>query len=252
MAVDDGELIRAMRAGRASAVVEVLEALPIERRTSLRRNVRAYADAMLSDCIGARDPAGHWAGELRVGHHDAAIIATLGTASLEQALRVSPGNLKIARDVIPRLFPSRLDEFVEAWSGWFLSNPKAWDRNLGIEAMFDWAQQGLIQPPQQQGALLLLLSQSKIGRYLADRPVLLTTTLPRLFSVPGIKGASAAQRDETALGESLGGRVIPRLIRQGYWEKDAVLNWCDLALSVPRSEYEYRWFRELKRRIQNL
>lgn len=155
-----------------------------------------------------------------------------------------------------QIFPAGLTEVADEWSDRYHRNPKAWDRIRGLEAMFDWADRGLIEPPMRPGAVLLLITgvpktlyAKDLLRYLVERPVLLDTTLPALFTTPGIKGASAAQRDAEADDGGLGGYVIPELIRLGHWDRAQVLAWCETALAVPRSEYEYRWFRQLRAKL---
>lgn len=88
--------------------------------------------------------------------------------------------------------------------------------------------------------------------YIRKHPVASTTTLPRLFDVPGIRGASAAQHDETAVGVQYYSYVISRLFREGHWQRDEVLTWCDRALAARLSDYECRWFRNLTQRISAL
>lgn len=249
LSAPDRVLHAALRAGRTAEVLNLLEPLSVVQRRRAWNAVRKSADAIDAASIGERDEQGRWSGSLRRGHHDAASVARLATRTAPAATRVHPVELPIARDIIPRLFPDDLQGFVEAWAQRFVANPKAWDRNRGIEAMFDWAQSGLIPPPTQRGAVLLLISQPGLSRYLEERPILIDTTLPRLFEVAGQKGVSAPQRDETMPGLTLGAHIIPRLIREGRWERAQVLGWCGHALAIPRSEYELRWFRALRERL---
>ena len=247
-------LLVAVRNGRPLDALEVLEPLPLaQRKRAWTPALREAADGIDMSPDSARDPQGRWVGRLRRAHWDAATVARLGTREAQiAAKRVHPIELPVARDLIPRLFPEQLDVFVEVWSQAFLSNPKAWDRLRGVEAMFDWAQQGLVPPPTQRGAVLLLISQPDLSRYLDQHPVLIGTTLPLLFTVEGRSGASAAQRDETMPGLSLGRHLVPRLIREGHWEREQVLQWCEQALAMPRSAYELRWFRALRERVEAL
>lgn len=247
-------LLVAMRNGRPLDALEVLEPLPLaQRKRAWTPAVRAAAAAIDAAPTGERNPQKLWTGTLRQAHWDASTVARLGTREAQAAAtRVHPVELQVARDLIPRLFPDDLGVFVEVWSQAFLSNPKAWDRLRGVEAMFDWAQQGLVAPPTQRGAVLLLLSLPGLSPYLDDHPVLIGTTLPLLFQVPGRSGASAAQRDETMPGLTLGRHIVPRLIREGHWERERVLQWCEQALAMPRSAYELRWFRALRERVAAL
>lgn len=186
------------------------------------------------------------------------LIAASGPAA---AAKVNTLDLRVARDMVPRLFPGDLAVFVEEWSARFARRPRVVDANRGIEAMFDWAHRGLIPPPAQQGAVLALISWAAqsagthLLRYLEARPVLIRTTLPLLFQVPGVKGASAAQTDESNLdryGHGLRTHVIPALVRQGHWSFEELGRWCEDALRVPRSEYEYRWFQALAEDVPHL
>ncbi|MGO3209663.1 hypothetical protein ACT3SQ_14740 [Brachybacterium sp. AOP42-C2-15] len=252
LSTPDRAVRAALRTGRPHEILNLLEPLPATLRRRAWNAVKESADAIDAAPIGERDEQGRWSGTLRTGHHDAACVARLATRTAQAATRVHPVELPIARDIIPRLFPENLPAFVEAWAERFETNPKAWDRNRGIEAMFDWAQSGLIPPLVQRGAVLLLISQPGLSRFLDERPLLIDTTLPMLFEVAGQKGASAAQRDETTPGLTLGAHIIPRLIREGRWERSQVLSWCEHALAMPRSEYELRWFRALRARLSGL
>lgn len=250
----------ALRDGRTRTLVEILETLPFAARHRIGRSLTPSARAILSAPGGAEDPD-HWNGELD-SHHDAADVVRLIAASgPAAAAKVNTLNLRVTRDMVPRLFPRDLPVFVEEWSARFARRPRAVDANRGIEAMFDWAHRGLTPPPAQQGAVLALISWapqssgSHLLRYLEARPVLIRTTLPLLFQVPGVKGASAAQIDETNTdrhGHGLRTLVIPALLRQGHWSGEELALWCEDALRVPRSEYEYRWFRALRDDLAHL
>lgn len=231
--------------------------LQITERTRLRRTVRPITAAIDAAPVGELDADGRWGGRLTHGHHLASTAAQLATATLEQATRLHPIDVPLGRQLLPQIFPDDLTVIADAWSDRYHRNPKAWDRNRGIEAMFDWAQQGLIEPPARPGAVLLLITgvpSTLFARilltYLLERPVLLRTTLPLLFTTPGIKGASAAQRDACADDGGLAGYVIPQLIDRGIWQRDEVSAWCARALEVPRSEYEFRWFPRLAEELR--
>ncbi|WP_309069241.1 hypothetical protein [Microbacterium sp.] len=245
----------ALREGRPDAVADTLEPIAVDDRIAFRKGVRDAADGILGAAGGSRDPSRRWRGVLRSGHYAAAQVALLGTSSLSRATQIGALDTNVAADYIPRLFPDDLDAFVEAYALRFLTNPKAWDRNRGIEAIFDWAQRGIIAPPLQQGAALMLICWApgpSLWSYLQQHPVTIHTTLPQIFHVPGIKGASAAQRDAARPGSRLDGYVIPRLIREHSWNRDDVLRWCETALLVPRSAYEQRWFQALRQRVDSL
>lgn len=251
----------ALREGQAHILLEIVETLPLTARRRIGRALIPSARAALAAPGGAEDPD-HWNGELDSHHGDAADVVRLIAASgPAAAAKLNTLDLRVARDMLPRLFPGDLPVFVEEWSTRFARRPRAVDANRGIEAMFDWAHRDLVPPPTQQGAVLALISwapQSSgahLLRYLEARPVLIRTTLPLLFQVPGVKGASAAQTDESNLdrhGHGLRTYVIPALVRQGHWSVEELGRWCEDALRVPRSEYEYRWFRALREDLAHL
>jgi hypothetical protein len=91
-------------------------------------------------------------------------------------------------------------------------------------------------------------------RYLEARPLLVEVTLRRIFDVDGIRGASLAQRDETAPPgrQRLDDGVIPDLIRRGYWTVDFVEDGIARPLSRGQSPYLARWFHGLAAHIAPL
>lgn len=163
-----------------------------------------------------------------------------------------------AADLPRALFPGDLDAFAAEWSARFMRNPKAWDRIRGLDAMFDWAHEGLIDPPQHDGAVLYLVTAPPGGPggagllgYLERRPCLIHTTMARIFDVDGIKGASPAQADETNPWPErrLDTYVIPELIRRGHWTSDMVLAGIDRAQRRGLGRYQHRWFEGLRAAI---
>lgn len=251
----------ALRDGRVHTLLEIVETLRLPARRRTGRALTPSARAILAAPGAAEDPT-HWNGALDSHHGDAADVVRLtATSGPAAAAKVNTLALRVARDMVPRLFPGDLPVFVEEWSARFARRPRVVDANRGIEAMFDWAHRGLIPPPTQQGAVLALISWASqssgthLLRYLEARPVLIRTTLPLLFQVPGVKGASAAQTDESNLdrhGNGLRSYVIPALVRKGHWSLDELEHWCEAALRVPRAEYEYRWFRALREDLEGL
>jgi hypothetical protein len=249
-----------LRAGRRDDVVRAVLELPADHRRRLRPAVRRHDRAVGGAPIGARAPGGQWRGELRTGHHSAAAAAVLGCSTLEQAVTYAPLDLPDARDLPKALFPEHLEAFAREWSARFLRGPKAWDRIRGIEAQFDWAHEGLVPAPVDRGAVLLLVSGvpaasdgRKLLRYLEERPVLIDVTLRRIFDVDGIKGASLAQRDDTALeGRRMDDYVIPELVRRGHWSVEFVRDGIDRALARGQTPYLARWFARLDARMSHL
>lgn len=250
----------ALRAGRRDdAVAAVLALSPAGRRRLLpavRRHDRVVSGAASSD----RAAAGEWTGELRRGHWSAAAAAVLGCSPVERAVTYAPLDPPDSVDLPKALFPGQLDAFVHEWSARYLRNPKAWDRIRGLEAMFDWAQEGLVPPPTDDGAVLLLITSvprahdgPDLLRYLEARPCLIEVTLRRIFDVDGIRGASPAQRDGSLLpGRRMVDLVVPELVRRGHWSIDFVEDGIARALSRGQSRYLARWFTELAGQMSSL
>jgi hypothetical protein len=242
----------ALRAGRRDDVVAALLELPEERRQRLHPRVRRHDRAVGSHGLGARAPDGEWDGELRPWHHSAAAAAVLGCSTVERAVTYASLDPPDSTDLPPALFPGRLDAFVREWSARFLRNPRAWNRIRGIESMFDWADDGLIPPPVEDGAVLFLVTSvprtagRDLLRYLEARPQLVDVTLRRIFDVDGIKGASPAQRDSRELpGHRIDDFVIPELVRRGLWSADFVHDGIRRALARGQTPYLARWFTSL-------
>ena len=219
------------------------------RQKSLVRRFRLIVSA---EPTGTRSAGGWWLGPLTPDHWAAADLAHMACIGAERSADLSYTDLKVARDAPPELFPDRLDLFVEAWSARYERNPKAWDRNRGIEAMFDWVRDGLVPAPAQRGAMLLLLSETQVQRinflkFLRERPGLIDVTLKELFRVPGIKGASAMQFDEANPEERRLSVLLPQLVKLGYWDGEWVRQRIEYVLAGDEwPEYQKRFFKLLR------
>jgi hypothetical protein len=250
----------ALRAGRRDDVVQAVLSLPGGRRRRLRPAVRRYDRLVGGAPTGARAPAGEWDGELRQGHWSAATAAVLGCSTLEQAVTHTPLDRPDSHDLPKAFFPEHLEAFAREWFARYLRNPKAWDRIRGIESAWDWAHEGLIAPPVDDGAVLHLVSgvpgvlaAPDALAYLEARPVLIDVTLRRIFDVDGIKGASLAQRDEGQIpGQRMDDHVIPELIRRGYWTVEFVEDGIARALARGQTPYLERWFTRLAAHVARL
>ncbi|MFB9375593.1 hypothetical protein ACFFKU_18260 [Kineococcus gynurae] len=252
-------LRRALRQGRRDDVVAALLALTPADRRSLRRPLAHQHEVTGAAPIGALAPAGEWSGRLRVAHQSAAVAGWLACCGLPTALRLWPLDPADARDLPPLLHPDDLPAFVTAWSQRFERRPKGYERNRGIEAMFDWAHAGLVPPPTERGAVLLLatavpgvMGGVPLLRYLEARPVLIATTMAAIFDVDGVPGASPAQADQTVARPSrrLDDFVVPELVRRGYWTRRFVLDGVDRALERGQTPYHRRWFEGLAAHVR--
>ena len=194
------------------------------------------------------------------GHHSAAAAAVLGCSTLERAVTYAPLDPPDSADLPKALFPGHLEAFAREWFARFLRNPKAWDRIRGLDAPFDWAHEGLIAPPVDDGAVLLLVTSvprafdgPDLLRYLEARPSLIDVTLRRVFDVDGINGASLAQRDERELpGRRMDDFVIPELVRRGHWTVGFVEDGIARALGRGQKPYLARWFHGLAAQVARL
>ena len=220
------------------------------RQKSLVRKLRLVVSA---EPTSARSTGGWWLGRLTADHWAAADIAHMACIGAERSADLSYTDVKVARDAPPALFPDRLDLFVESWSARYERNPKGWDRNRGIEAMFDWVRDGLIPAPARRGAMLLLLRETQMDRvaylkFLRERPGLIDVTLKELFRVPGVTGASAMQFDETNPWENRRLSVLlPQLVKLGYWDDEWVRQRIERVLASDEwPEYQKRFFKLLR------
>jgi hypothetical protein len=219
------------------------------RQKSLVRKLRLVVSA---EPTGARSADGWWQGELQPDHWAAADIAHMACIGAERSADLSYTDRTVARDAPPALFPGQLELFVESWSARYERNPKGWDRNRGIEAMFDWVRDGLVPAPVQRGAMLLLLSETQVQRinflkFLRERPGLVDVTLKELFRVPGVKGASAMQFDEANPEDRRLSVLLPQLVKLGYWDGEWVRRSIERVLASDEwPEYQKRFFKLLR------
>lgn len=257
------ELWKALRHGRRREVVDLMLAATPDERSAVRAGVRRHHDLVMAARGWQRAPGGEWAGPLRLGHWSAAAAGHFACLPVERAVRyplnVSP--VPDARELPPTFFPTQLDAFAREWSARFVRNPKAWDRIIGLDAMFDWAHDELIAPPVHDGAVLYLVAgpPSRRGggyilRYLEARPCLIGTTMAAIFDVDGVNGASLAQSDETMPTQTrrIDRWVVPQLIRRGHWERRFVLDGIERSLDRGQTPYLQRWFRGLTAVVNGL
>lgn len=201
-------------------------------------------------------PGGHhqfvdaWTGRLTRGHWDAATTVLLGSKAAPQAAKVwpIPADASFAQWVYPTLFPNELSAIVEQWSADFAANPKHWDRNGGRVVMYEWIEAGLVEPPRHDGAVLMLFSgwTSRPGRpllrWLLARPKVTDELFARIFSTPGVNGASPAQCDQGDGDHPLRTVVVPGLVKAGAWSRDFVVRSTESALQSDLPAYQRRWF----------
>lgn len=266
-----GDSIRDLLArGRSGDLAAHLASVAPDERVAVCKPMVAQARAILSVSSGStvaswlrdlRDdyPGGReqfvdaWAGRLGPDHWDAATTVLLGSKTLARAAKVwpIPEDRAFAQWVYPTLFPEDLMSFVDQWSADFASNPKNWDRNRGRVVMYDWIEDGLVETPQHDGAVLMLISGAAarpgapLVHWLLARPKVTTEIFSRVFTTPGVKGASLAQIDQTEDGEPLRTVVLPGLMKAGVWSRDFVVEGVRSALRSDLSAYQRRWFVQL-------
>jgi hypothetical protein len=256
-----------LEAGRPSDLARVLASVEQSERRAACKPLIGQAKAILSASSGStvtswlrnlREdyPGGHeqfinaWTGRLSGGHWDAATAVLLGAKTAAQAARVwpIPENDAFARWVYPTFFPDELKEIVERWSADFAANPKNWDRNRGRAVMYEWIESGLVETPRHDGAVLMLVGGwaarpgKPLLRWLLARPRVTAEIFTRIFSTPGIKGASLAQMDQSGAGHPMRTVVVPGLVKAGIWSRDFVVQGAQSALTGDLPEYQRRWF----------
>lgn len=228
-------------AGQARAILSASSGSTV---TSWLRDLR-------EDYPGGREQfVGAWAGRLRRGHWDAATTVLLCAKTPAQAAKVwpIPQDSAFAQSVYPALFPSDLTVFVKQWSADFASNPKHWDRNRGRAVMYEWIESGLVEAPHHDGAVLMLIGGwaatpgRPLLRWLLARPKVTSEIFTRLFTTPGVKGASLAQSDQNSGGDPLRTVVVPGLVKAGVWSRDFVVQGTESALRSDLPAYQRRWF----------
>lgn len=261
-----------LSAGKCDELVAELVALDPRARRALCKPLVVQARAILSVEFGStvsswlrnlREdyPGGHaqfvdaWGGAITTGHWDAATTVLLAARAPAQAARVwpIPTGKGFARSVYPALFPDDLSVFVEQWSADFSTNPKHWDRNAGRAVMYEWVEEGVVDPPRHDGAVLMLFSGltadpgRPLLRWLLARPKVTDQLFRRIFTTPGVTGASLAQRDTNEGDHPLRTVFVPGLVKAGVWTRDFVMEGTESALRSDLSEYQKRWFRGLGR-----
>ncbi|MGW6173605.1 hypothetical protein ACWF5H_08965 [Arthrobacter sp. NPDC055138] len=248
----DNRLFDLLAAGDRAGTLAYAAAMDDGEKRRQKSLVRRLHLVVSAEPTGARSPDGWWLGGLTADHWAAADIAHMACIGAERSADLSYTDRKVARDAPPVLFPGQLELFVEAWSARYERSPKGWDRNRGIEAMFDWVRDGLIPAPAQRGAMLLLLSETQAQRinflkFLRERPGLVDVTLKELFRVPGVKGASAMQFDEANTEDRRLSFLLPQLVKLGYWDGEWVRQRIELVLASDEwPEYQKRFFKLLR------
>jgi hypothetical protein len=248
----DNPLFDLLAAGDRAGALAYAAAMDDDEKRRQKSLVRRLRLVVSAEPTGARSPDGWWLGGLTADHWAAADIAHMACIGAERSADLSYTDRKVARDAPPELFSNRLELFVESWSARYERNPKGWDRNRGIEAMFDWVRAGLVPAPVQRGAMLLLLSETQVERidflkFLRERPALIDVTLKELFRVPGVKGASAMQFDEANPPERRLSVLLPQLVKLGYWDGEWVRHQIEQVLASDEwPEYQKRFFKLLR------
>ncbi len=189
-------------------------------------------------------------------HGDAATVVLLAALPPARAAQVwpIPSDPSFAGAVYPMLFPRDLSIFVERWSADYAANPKHGDRNGGRSVMYEWIEEELVPAPHHDGAVLMLFSglTAEPGRplltWLLARPIVTERLFTRIFTTPGVKAASLAQRDLLPHGDgTIRTVVVPGLVKAGLWTRDFVVESTQSALRSDLSEYQKRWFASLAR-----
>ena len=230
--------------GQAKAILCASSASTV---TSWLRDLRADYPGGYAQFVDA------WTGPLELGHWDAATTVLLASKVPAQAAKVwpIPEDRSFAQWVYPALFPNDLIAFVDQWSSDFAANPKNWDRNRGRAVMYEWIEEGLVEAPHHDGAVLMLISgwADRPGKpllyWLLARPKVTRVLFARLFTTRGIKGASLRQTDRSDVNDPLRTVVVPGLVEAGVWSRSFVVQGVESALRSDLPAYQRRWFVQL-------
>lgn len=256
-----------LEAGRARELARMLTSVEQGERRAACKPLVGQARAILSASSGSTAaswlrglrpdyPGGPeqfvdaWTGRLSEGHWDAATTVLLGSKTAAQAARVwpIPEDDRFARWLYPALFPNELTAIAEQWSADFAANPKHWDRNRGRAVMYEWIESGLVETPRHDGAVLMLIGGwasapgEPLLRWLLARPRVTAGVFTRIFSTPGVKGASLAQVDQVEADRPMRTVVVPGLVEAGVWSRDFVAQEVRAALRSELPAYQRRWF----------
>lgn len=222
--------------------------------------VKSWLKELRADFLsGYEYPGGHeqfidaWQGKLSDLHWDAATTVLLASKAPAQAAKVwpIPFDDEFTQWLYPELFPHDLSVFTEQWSADFATNPKHWDRNRGRTVMYEWIEEELVQPPEHDGAVLMCLEvtgmtgNGRLLKWLVQHPVVTDTIFKKIFSTPGVKGASLAQSDQTDPDEPIRTSVIPALMHKGIWTREFVEQSVRDAFASDLPPYQLRWFKRL-------
>ena|GEM_PF-1829206 len=262
-----GSIKELLEEGRPNDLARALASVEQSQRRTACKPLVGQAKAILSASSGSTvdswlrnlredDPRGRegfvdaWTGRLTNEHWDAATTVLIGSKTAAQAARVwpIPEDHSFARAIYPTLFPNELIVIVEQWSADFAANPKNWDRNRGRTVMYEWIESGLVEVPHHDGAVLMLVGgyASRPGkpllRWLLARPRVTAKLFTRIFSTPGVKGASLAQVDQVEADHPMRTVVVPGLVKAGVWSRDFVVQGAQSALRSDLPAYQRRWF----------
>lgn len=226
--------------GQARAIMNVSSGSTVE---SWLRDLRSDYPGGTAQFVDA------WRGRLTDRHWDAATAVLLGAKQPSQAAKVwpIPHDLAFAEWLYPALFPKDLSVIVSQWCADFVAAPKHWDRNHGRGVLYNWVERGLVEPPQNDGAVLMLLGQvaaagDPLLQWLLARPKVTDAIFTRVFRTTGVRGASLMQTDDGTGNDPMRTIVVPGLVKEGVWTRDFVVQETQAALQRGVTPYQRRWF----------
>lgn len=254
------DLIELLRRGDLTGTRDWLVAASPQDRAGVARQVARLRRLFEEHPAGAVAEA--WEGELD-GHHDAATLAHLACLEPARAATVGAVGAAAAR-LLPAVHPGALAVLVDTWSTLYQRSPRNWDRNAHYPVIFEWAAQGLVPAPTQDGAVNLWVPFAVLAVHPHDPPGpgepagwdvpgpqecpdLYTVTLPRIFDAAVAPGLGAAAHDHGAGDQVID--LVEHLVATGLWDRDDTLARARAARDLREQPFQRRWLSRLTERL---
>lgn len=239
--------------GNADGLLWALLEIPVNERVDELAPLRSVATAIFHSPSGEED--GPWMGPLSEGHSRAACMVLFPT--LESVIEDIPFDHHFVEFDMPQLFEQDLARILVAWGERYLKRPDNSDEVASMLKTKTWWDIQEIYVPMTKGIALLYLlggmNASQIYAWLCGRDELAYRLVRAAFHQPGSKGAMLELADTSEMyPDSLGGFLIPSLIRASVLTQGEVIDWCEHALAMDeRTKRDKAWFARLKSYLES-